>query len=912
MVRSRPNSSTMDTSASPRGLSSADVRRLEAFASAAAAVAHSTDIDDALAQALDTTIDTLDLEAGGIYLVDEETGGLIATRHHRGLPADYPAKVARFRRGEGPIGRALDSVTPVAVRDITALEGVRDATREAGLRSLAFVPLYARGRAVGMMAVGGYRIHEFPPEEMQVLGALGGILGAAIENDRLVDRAQRHLEQVQALWEIDRAVVEERDPAEVYETIAREAARLGAGDGVLILVDGERDARIAASHGPAARAALGPHLTLGDTRIAVLLRRGTPATVPLSETSRALVVPLHAGGRIAGGLVVVRAGAPAEDDAALLAAFGRRSAVALGKVEARQTEARRASQLALLAGASEIAASTLDLDVMLGAVARYIQQSFGYYSVSVYVVDRAARSTVLAGSAGVAAQVMPLAHRVDFGRGIIGWVAEHGQYLLANDVRKEPRFFAAHMTATLSELVVPVRLAGDVVAVINVESDQVDAFDDGDLLAIDGIAAQVASAIRNARLFDDKVRALRNLEILQDITNVLNSDLDLDALLERIARRSVEALRPAQMGAVLLYDSGCLVVRSSFGYTSDAALARVRMEFHEGLPGSVFVSGQGRLVRSAPEDYGRHGDAFLEAAGGTGRRSALCVPISLPQEKLGVLLLESATSPDAFHGEDLRFAETLSHQAAIAIGNALRLQRMLEMDRQRQAYLSNVSHELRTPLTVVQGYIEALLSGVGADQAHEYLRIAQDQSQKLGRMIEEVLEVSRLEHGVAQRHLEWAPVALAQTVRLVVKTLRQEAALKDVTVSAHLEDGLPVLSGDARLLQLLVLNLLENALKFSARGGQVDIDLGSSDGGLVLRIRDRGIGIPPELHGRIFEKFFMVDGGATKSRSGAGIGLYLAREVVAIHDGSIVVESRAGEGACFEVRLPLHPRASPS
>jgi signal transduction histidine kinase len=549
---------------------------------------------------------------------------------------------------------------------------------------------------------------------------------------------------------------------------------------------------------------------------------------------------------------------------------------------------------------------------MLSAVARYIQQSFGYYSVSVYVVDRPTRSAVLAGSAGVAAQVMPLDHRIEFGRGMMGWVAERGEYLLANDVRKEPRFFAAHMTATLSELVVPVRLAGDVVAVINVESDQVDAFDDGDLLAIDGIAAQVASAIRNARLFEDKVHALRNLEILQDITNVLNSDLDLDALLERIARRSVEALRPAQMGAVLLYDSGCLVVRSSFGYANDKALARVRMEFHEGLPGSVFVSGQGRLVRSAPEDYGQQGEAFLEAAGGTGRRSALCVPISLPQEKLGVLLLESATSPDAFQGEDLRFAETLSHQAAIAIGNALRLQRMLEMDRQRQAYLSNVSHELRTPLTVVQGYIEALLSGVGADQAHQYLRIAQDQSQKLGRMIEEVLEVARLEHGVAQRHLQWAPVALDQTVRQVVKTLRQEAALKEVEVSAHLEDGLPALSGDARLLQLLVMNLLENALKFSTRGGRVDVELRGGGGGLLLRIRDRGIGIAPEMHDRIFEKFFMVDGGATKSRGGAGIGLYLAREVVAIHDGSIAVESRCGEGACFEVRLPLHPRASPS
>ena len=222
---------------------------------------------------------------------------------------------------------------------------------------------------------------------------------------------------------------------------------------------------------------------------------------------------------------------------------------------------------------------------------------------------------------------------------MIGWVAEHGQYLLANDVRKEPRFFAAHMTATLSELVVPVRLGGDVVAVINVESDQVDAFDDGDLLALDGIAAQVASAIRNARLFEEKVRALRNLEILQDITNVLNSDLNLDALLERIARRSVEALRPAQMGAVLLYDSGSLVVRSSFGYADDErAAARAhgvprgaagqRVRQRPGTPGPLRAGGLRPARRRVPGSGRRHRAPQravrpdLAAAGEAGRPAA--------------------------------------------------------------------------------------------------------------------------------------------------------------------------------------------------------------------------------------------------------------------------------------------------
>src|SRR5699024_1860293 len=109
-----------------------------------------------------------------------------------------------------------------------------------------------------------------------------------------------------------------------------------------------------------------------------------------------------------------------------------------------------------------------------------------------------------------------------------------------------------------------------------------------------------------------------------------------------------------------------------------------------------------------------------------------------------------------------------------------------------------------------------------------------------------------------------------------------------------------------------LVNLTENALKFSPRGGRVELEAAPSDGGAVISVADEGIGIPAEMQGRIFEKFFMVDGGSTKARGGAGIGLYLAREVVAIHDGAITVESRPGAGSRFEVRLPARPRGAPA
>jgi signal transduction histidine kinase len=891
-----------------------EARRLAAFASIAASLAHSEDLESALSQALRATLEALNLEAGGIYLLDESSGELHATDHHLGLPPEYPQAVARFRRGEGPIGRALDAVHPVVVADISATIDAREATRQSGLRSCVFVPLYARGRAVGMMPVGGYSVRAFPEDEVELLAAVGGMLGAAIDNARLVQRSRRHLAQVQALWEIDKAIVEDRELTEVFGTIARAASRLSGGEAVIVLLDGNEDVHVPGGERSRALELLGDPPTLAGTPLAAYLARAAPTSVrlgPEEDGRRAIVVPLAAGGRTMGGLVVVESTTNwEEEDLTTLGTLGRRAAVALTKADARQAEDRRAGQLALLAGASEIAASTLDVDALLGAIARYVQRSFGYYSVSIYLVKPDAREAHLAGASGGAASVMPKGHRMAFGYGIIGWVAEHGEHILASDVRREPRFVPSSLTATLSEVAVPVRLTGQVVAVLNVESDRVDGFDEGDVVALDGIAAQVASAIQNARLFDEKVRALRNLEILQEITNVLNSELELDVLLERIARRSVEAVRPAQMGAVLLYDGESLRVRSSFGYLQPAALGAVRLTFHEGLPGSVFVSGHGRLIGSGSGERRRpvRHPGFREAAGHVDPRSALCVPIALPQEKLGVLLLESTTGSDDFEIDDLRFAATLAAQAAIAIGNALRLRRIVEMDRQRQEYLSNVSHELRSPLTVIQGYLEALAGGGGeAEQAAHYLRVAQEQTQRLGRMIDEVLHVSQLEQGIAQRHVAWAPVSLADAVRAVVQTHRQEVSVKGVQLTASISGEVPVLAGDERLLQSLVFHLVENAVKFTPPGGKIDVALEATHEEVVLRVRDDGIGIAPEFHERIFEKFFMVDAGPAKAHAGAGIGLFVVKEVVAIHGGTIRVESRPGGGALFEVRLPLQP-----
>ena len=317
------------------------------------------------------------------------------------------------------------------------------------------------------MPVGCYVVRDFAEDEVELLAAVGGMLGAAIDNARLVQRSRRHLAQVQALWEIDKAIVEDRELTEVFGTIARAASRLSGGEAVIVLLDGNEDVHVSGGERSRALELLGDPPMLAGTPLAAFLARAAPTTVrlgPDDEQRRAIVVPLAAGGRTLGGLVVVEPAASWEEaDLTTLGTLGRRAAVALTKTDARQAEDRRAGQLALLAGASEIAASTLDVDALLGAIARYVQRSFGYYSVSIYLVKPDAREAHLAGASGGAASAMPKGHRMAFGHGIIGWVAEHGEHILASDVRREPRFVPSSLSATLSSLAVPRRLTGQVV-----------------------------------------------------------------------------------------------------------------------------------------------------------------------------------------------------------------------------------------------------------------------------------------------------------------------------------------------------------------------------------------------------------------------------------------------------------------
>lgn len=221
----------------------------------------------------------------------------------------------------------------------------------------------------------------------------------------------------------------------------------------------------------------------------------------------------------------------------------------------------------------------------------------------------------------------------------------------------------------------------------------------------------------------------------------------------------------------------------------------------------------------------------------------------------------------------------------------------------RRDFVANVSHELRTPLASLKSVLETLQSGALEDReaARDFLARAEAEADRLVQMVEELLELSRIESGAVPLARE--PVAVEAVLREAVERMRPQALRGQVALTLETEERLPPVLGDAERLERAAVNLIHNAIKFTPAGGTVRVSAAREHDAVVVRVRDTGRGIEPEELPRIFERFYKTD----KAREGGGTGLGLAvvKHTIEAHGGTVGVESAPGRGATFSFKLPL-------
>ncbi|HEX7971758.1 MAG TPA: HAMP domain-containing sensor histidine kinase [Thiobacillus sp.] len=225
----------------------------------------------------------------------------------------------------------------------------------------------------------------------------------------------------------------------------------------------------------------------------------------------------------------------------------------------------------------------------------------------------------------------------------------------------------------------------------------------------------------------------------------------------------------------------------------------------------------------------------------------------------------------------------------------------------KSQFLANMSHEFRTPLNAIIGFTEVLQDHIpgplNADQM-EYLGDVNHAGQLLLRLINDVLDLAKVEAGRLELFYESFPIA--QTIREAATALRGAAEKKGLTIQLNLPPDLGLISADQIRLKQVLFNLLSNAVKFTDRGG-VNVSAAIEDGQLHIAIADTGIGIKPEDMQKIFVEFSQVDASHARRHEGTGLGLALSRRLVETHGGRIWLESQFGTGSVFHVLLPLQP-----
>jgi PAS domain S-box-containing protein len=236
-----------------------------------------------------------------------------------------------------------------------------------------------------------------------------------------------------------------------------------------------------------------------------------------------------------------------------------------------------------------------------------------------------------------------------------------------------------------------------------------------------------------------------------------------------------------------------------------------------------------------------------------------------------------------------------------------------EVDRLKTDIVANVSHEFRTPLAIIKAYTELLMDddqrGVSTND-QEYLAIIDAETNRLAVMVGQLLDLARLEadRGVIAK----TPVVMSEIVNDVVSSLQHEADARAIAVDVCVPRDLPAVPATKELLTTLVRNLLDNAIKFSRKGGKVDVVALREPGSLVLQVVDQGIGISDEDLPLLFEKFYRGSTAKEAGIRGTGLGLVLTKQAVEAHGGSIRVESRRGYGTRFTVTLPLNNGTEPA
>ncbi|MBN1138034.1 MAG: GAF domain-containing protein [Anaerolineae bacterium] len=817
-------------------------------------------------------------------------------------------------------------------------------------------PLIAGDQVLGVLNVSSFQPdYRYTPEQVQVMLAIADQAAAAIERIGLYQEMKARAAELATLNEVSQTINSTLDLDNVLNLIMNKVVEiLDVEAGSLLLLDEESGDLIfqvalgvpeqlePSSPGGAggSQVLIGRRHPLGSGIAGHVAQSGQAEIVNDAQsdprwkrdvdkdtglvTRSILCAPMMSRDRVIGVIEAInhRDGTPfQQSESDLLVAFAAQAAVAIENARlytmTDQALAQRVDELSTMQRIDRELNAALDFDRVMDMTLDWALRGTGATVGVIGLHDASRQGLLLLASRGFPADY----HRLEpwpLDRGIAGRVIRTGEPTLVDDVSLDADYYPA-LAATRSQLTVPIRREGSVVGVIDVESPKVGAFNDEHLAFIRRLADHAAFAIENARLYRETQQRLRELSVLFDTSAALSTTLNVDEVLHIIARQ-VTAILDAEGCAISSWDREQDALVTMLDYSRDQPDVDLRQRGEREVTPIVYplvdYPASRRALESRQPISIQVSDLDVDPAEvrlmqEQGIRHLLMVPMIVHDEVVGMLELFQSREDQPFTPTDIGLVQTMANQAAAALENARLYEGVAEANQAKSEFIDFVAHELKQPMTSMQGYARMLTMGIGGELAPmqtQFVQVITSNVDRMGKLVNDLLEISRLEAGRTKLKLE--PVQLREVIDETLINTRTEIDARHHTLEVAVPDDLPPVMGDRERLVQIMTNLVSNAYKYTPEGGIIRIAVDGRDqqevppGHLVISVSDTGIGMSPQEMAGLQEKFFRADQPLVRDQPGTGLGVSITRGLVALHGGELVVKSEAGKGTTFSFTVP--------
>jgi PAS domain S-box-containing protein len=865
----------------------------------------------------------IDALHGFIYLLEPETDEMVmrvAVGYHK-RDIGY-----RMRRGKGFAGMVWQTGQSLAINDYSTWEKRLPDSELDSLRALVGIPLKSGDQVVGVLGLTRFEEgRAFGEAEVALLERFAELASIALDNARLYAAAQNELaerkraekkllqqnEYLKALNETTLALINHLDITDLLEDIlARAEALVGTSHGCIYLAEpGKPGMTLKISTGLYQKYAgyyFGPDDKSGV--VGTALQTGQAAAVndygswpnrtpgdDFAAVSAAIAVPFKFNDQVVGVLALSHYDPErtfGSDEIEILGRFAELAAIALDNaqlytaaqrelIERTRVEVKLLRQNEYLLAMNEMTLALMNrldsadvLDVIVTRVAALVGAPHGFIDLIVPGEEEMLAQVFTGSFAG-------FDYRLKRGEGISGRVWETGQPFAVDDYATwpgrmpDPAFDGYHAT-----MAVPLKSGNRVIGALGLSHEEAGRLFSEDDIEIAGRFAELASiALDNVQLYQAAQQELAERRRAEEQLRRLNADLE-----QRVLERTAQLQQERTLLRTILDDMGEGVIYSTSQHIRYANQALAQLT---GYRVTELVDQPTTLLMSdlaSPEETELFLRGFAEP-GATWRGEARF------RRKDGAdftaaLVAAPVVEPGSVSPGTITIVRDITKEK--------------ELQAQKARFIANASHELRTPLTSLKTRLYLLRKQ--PDRFDDHLEMLERVTDRMIRLVEDLLDVSRFERGVIP--LRRQNIGVQTLLRDVVQLQQPEADRKRITLNLDLPDYPVYIYADPARMMQVITNLLVNATNYTPEGGHVDVQLVMDADGAqrsaVIRVCDNGIGIPAEHLPRVFEPFYRASEGDNR---GTGLGLSISREIIELHGGSLTVESEPGQGSTFCVRL---------